>query len=134
MFVDGERLSSDGGLIDLEEGVFGHDATIGGDDGTLEHVSITGINRINGSSYLFNLKDITRNDHGSFDFLKTTTSENDGFESEGFLQLLDNRTGLEFLDKPNRGVEKQQSADNTEVDPIFETRGKDSSGLREKTC
>lgn len=62
--------------------------------------------------------------------METTTTENDGFESEGFLQLLDDRTGLEFLHKPNRGVEKQQSADNTEVDPIFETRGKDSSGLR----
>jgi len=65
--------------------------------------------------------------------LKTTTTEDDSFKGEGFLQLVDDRTGLEFLDEPNRGVKKQQSADNTKVDPIFKTRSKDSSGLREKT-
>ena len=35
MFVDGERLSGDGRLINLEICVFGNDTTIGGDDGAL---------------------------------------------------------------------------------------------------
>lgn len=35
VLVDGERLTSDGGLIDLEESIFGNDATVGGNDSTL---------------------------------------------------------------------------------------------------
>jgi hypothetical protein len=35
VLVNSEGLASDGGLIDLEEGIFGNDATISGNDGTL---------------------------------------------------------------------------------------------------
>ena len=35
MLVDRERLARDGGLVHLQEGILGDDATIGRDDGTL---------------------------------------------------------------------------------------------------
>ena len=35
VLVDSERLTSDGGLVDLEEGILGDDAAISGDNGTL---------------------------------------------------------------------------------------------------
>jgi hypothetical protein len=35
VLIDCEGLSGDGGLIDLEEGVVGDDATVGWNDGTL---------------------------------------------------------------------------------------------------
>lgn len=36
---------------------------------------------------------------------------------------------LELLDKSNRGVQKKQSADDSEIDPILETGGKNSGSF-----
>ena len=35
MLINSKRLARDGGLVDLEEGILGDDATVGGDDCTL---------------------------------------------------------------------------------------------------
>ena len=53
VLVDGERLTSDGALVNLEESIVGDNTTVGGDDGTLLH-----------------LEDIAGNDLGGLDFLE----------------------------------------------------------------
>lgn len=104
MLVDCERLTGDGGLIDLQESIFGNDSAVGWDNGTF-----------------FDLKNVTGNDFWCFNLLKLTITENRGLESESLFQLLDDGTGLEFLDETDTGVENEQSADDTEIDPILET-------------
>jgi hypothetical protein len=52
VLVNSEGLAGDGGLIDLKVGIFGDNATVGGDDSTF-----------------LNLEDITGDDFGGFDFL-----------------------------------------------------------------
>lgn len=84
-------------------------------------------------AYLFNLEDITRNDLGSFNFEEAAVTENNSFESERLLQFFDNGTGLVFLDETNRGVKKEQSANDSEIDPVLKTCGENSSSLRELT-
>ena len=49
--------------------------------------------------------------------------------SNSLLELVDDGTSLELLNETDSGVEKQQSADDTEVDPVFETSSQDSSRL-----
>jgi hypothetical protein len=112
VLVDSERLTSDGRLINLEESILGDDATVGGDNGTL-----------------LDLQDITGNDLGGLDLLEGTVTEDDSLEGQSLLELLDDGTGLELLDETNTGVEQQQGADDTEVDPILETGGQDSGSL-----
>jgi hypothetical protein len=112
VLVDSERLAGDGGLIDLEVGIFGDNATVGGDDGTF-----------------FNLKNVTGDDFGGFDFLELAVTEDGGLESESLLEFFDNGAGLVFLDETDGGVEQQQGANNTEIDPILKTGSKDSGGL-----
>ena len=114
VFIDGERFSGDGRLIDLDESILSDDATVCGDDGTF-----------------FNLDDIAGDDFGGFEFDKSTISKSDGLESECLLQFFDNGTSLEFLDETDSSVEKEQSADDTEIDPILKTSGKNSSSLNE---
>lgn len=41
VLVDSERLASDGGLINLKEGIFGDDATISGNDSTLKQTQVS---------------------------------------------------------------------------------------------
>jgi hypothetical protein len=65
VLVDSERLTRDGRLVDLEEGIVGNDATIGGDDGTL-----------------LNLQDIAGDDLGSLNLLQGTVTENNSLESK----------------------------------------------------
>jgi hypothetical protein len=65
VLVDSERLASDGRLVDLEEGIVGHNAAIGGNDGTL-----------------LNLQNITGNDLGGLNLLEGTVTEDDSLESE----------------------------------------------------
>jgi hypothetical protein len=65
VLVDSERLAGDGGLINLEIGIVGDDATVGGDDGTL-----------------LNLEDITGNNLGGLDLLQGTVTENNSLESK----------------------------------------------------
>lgn len=112
VLVDGERLTGDGGLINLEESALGNDATISGNDGTL-----------------LNLQNITRDDLGSLNFLKGTVTENDSLESESLLEFFDNGTSLEFLNETNTGVEHEKTADDTEIDPVLKTGSQNSSSL-----
>ena len=80
VFVDSKGLSSDGRLIDLEICVFCNDTTIGGNDGTLELLAVVrhGVICDCFATYLLDLKDITRNNHGCFDFGKLPITKNNG--------------------------------------------------------
>ena len=82
-----------------------------------------------GFTHIFDLKDITGDDHGSFDLEEPTVTENDGLQSQSLLELVDDRPGLEFLDETDGGVEKEQGADDTEVHPILESGGENGSSL-----
>jgi hypothetical protein len=113
VLVNSEGLASDGGLIDLEEGVFSNDAAVGGNDGTF-----------------FNLKNVTWNDFRGFDFLEFSVTENGSLKSECLLQFLDDRSSLEFLDETDGGVKQKECADDTEIYPILKTSGEDSGALR----
>jgi hypothetical protein len=135
MLVDGERLTGKGGLIDLEESIFGNNATVGGDDSTLlrdnelaNEIMSQSANQ-KSFTHLLNLEDITGNDLGSLDLLEGTVTENDSLESESLLQLVDNGTGLVFLEETDTGVKQEQSANDTEIDPILETGSENSSSL-----
>ncbi|KAK1239494.1 hypothetical protein MKX07_008982 [Trichoderma sp. CBMAI-0711] len=112
VLVDGERLTGDGGLVNLEESTLGDDATIGGNDGTL-----------------LNLQNITGDDLGGLNLLEGAVTEDNSLESERLLQLLDNGTSLELLDETNTGVEHKKTADDTEIDPVLETGSQNGSSL-----
>lgn len=75
------------------------------------------------------MQDITGDDLGSIDFTEGAITKNGGLEGERLLQFFDDGTGLKFLDETDGGVEQQQSADDTEIDPIFETGSQDGGGL-----
>jgi hypothetical protein len=115
VLVDGKRFTSDGGLIDLKEGILGDDATIGRDNGTF-----------------LDLKNITGDDLGSLNLLEGTVTENNSLKSESLLQLVDDGTSLVFLDETNGGVEQQKGANDTEINPILETGGKNGSSLHDE--
>jgi hypothetical protein len=115
VLVDGKRFTSDGGLIDLKEGILGDDATIGRDNGTF-----------------LDLKNITGDDLGSLNLLEGTVTENNSLKSESLLQLVDDGTSLVFLDETNGGVEQEKGADDTEINPILETGGKNGSSLHDE--
>jgi hypothetical protein len=112
VLVNSKGFTSDGGLIDLEESVFGNDTTVGRDNGTV-----------------FDLEDITGDDLGSLDLEKTTITKNDSLQGKSLLELIDDGTSLEFLDETDTGVEQEKTADNTEINPILETGGEDSGSL-----
>ncbi|CAH0059372.1 unnamed protein product [Clonostachys solani] len=114
VLVDSERFTSKSGLIDLEEGTLGDDATVSGDNGTI-----------------INLEDITGNDFVGLNLLQGTITEDSGLESESLLEFVDDRTGLVFLEETDTGVKEQETANNTEINPIFETGSENSSSLNE---
>jgi hypothetical protein len=75
MLVDGKRFTSDGGLIDLEEGIFSDDSTIGWNNSSLLRIGgqLTRPDaKASHRTHLFELENITGNDHWSFDFGETT--------------------------------------------------------------
>ncbi|GJD02139.1 hypothetical protein ColKHC_10964 [Colletotrichum higginsianum] len=119
VLVDGQRLTSDSGLVNLEESIFGDDTTIGGDNGTL-----------------LNLEDVTGDDFRGLNLLQGAITEDDGLESKSLLEFGNNlewgRSGLEFLDETDNSVEQQKTANNTEIDPILETSGEDGSSLHDE--
>lgn len=80
-------------------------------------------------SYLLNLENITGNDLRGLNLLEGAITENDSLESKSLLQFLDNRTSLVFLEETDTGVEQQESANDTEIDPILETSSEDGSSL-----
>lgn len=81
-------------------------------------------------AYLLNLKDITGNDLRGLDLLESTITKNNGLQREGLLQFVDNGTSLEFLDETDGSVEQEQTADDTEIDPVLETGSENSSSLK----
>lgn len=83
-----------------------------------------------GYSHLLDLEDITRDDIRGINLLEGTITENNSLEGESLLEFVDNGTGLEFLEETDACVEEQETADNTEIDPIFETGSKDGSSLK----
>jgi hypothetical protein len=129
VLVDSKRFTSDGRLIDLEESIFGHNATISGDNSTLFwSAGSIGAGRPH-KTHLLNLKDITGNDLRGINLEETTVTEHNSLESERLLELVDNGTSLEFLDETDRRVKQQKRADDTEIDPVLETRSKNGSSL-----
>ncbi|KAI6756513.1 hypothetical protein HG530_011111 [Fusarium avenaceum] len=80
VLVNGERLSSDGGLIDLAEASLGNETTIGGDDGSF-----------------LNLENITGNDLRGLNLLQGTVTEDNSLKGKSLLQFLDNTTSLILL-------------------------------------
>lgn len=102
VLVDSKGLTSDGGLIDLEEAVFGDETTIGGDDGAF-----------------LDLEDITGDDFRSFNLSELAVTEDGSLESERLLQFLDNGTSLVFLDETDSCVKQQEGANDTEINPIL---------------
>lgn len=112
VLVDSEGFTSDGGLINLEESIFGDDATVGGNNGAL-----------------LNLEDITGNNLGSLNLLEGAITENDSLEGKSLLEFLNNGTSLEFLNETNTSVKQEKSANDTEIDPILETGSENSGSL-----
>lgn len=82
-----------------------------------------------GETHLLDLEDITGNDLGGLNLLEGTVTENDSLEGKSLFQFVDDGTGLELLDETNAGVEEQKRANDTEIDPVFETGSENSSGL-----
>ncbi|PTD13270.1 hypothetical protein FCULG_00004147 [Fusarium culmorum] len=112
VLVDSERLSSDGGLINLAEAALGNETTI---------------SRNNGS--LFDLEDVTGNDFRGLDLLESAITEDNSLESKSFLELLDNGTSLVLLNEANTCVKKEKSANDTEINPVFKTSSKNGGSF-----
>lgn len=89
VLVDGKGLARDGGLINLEEGILGDNATVSGDNGSL-----------------LDLQNVTRNNLGGLDLLKGTITENNSLEGKSLLELLNDRTSLELLDETDTSVQQ----------------------------
>jgi hypothetical protein len=80
-------------------------------------------------AYFFDLKNITRDNFGSFDFLQLAVAEDGGLESKSLFQFLDDGTSLEFLDETDGSIEQEQGANDTEIDPILKTGSEHGGGL-----
>lgn len=80
-------------------------------------------------AYLFDLQNVAGDDFWGLDFLELAVTENGSLERERLLQFGDDGAGLEFLDEADGGVEEQQSADDTEVDPVLETGSEHGGSL-----
>ena len=80
-------------------------------------------------TYFLNLQNITRDNLWGLDFEKATITENDSLESQSLLELVDDRSGLVFLDEADGSVQQQKGADNSEVDPVLKTGSENSSSL-----
>jgi hypothetical protein len=115
VLVNSKRLTSNSRLINLEEAVLSNETTISG----------------NNSTFL-ELEEITGDNLGGLNLLDATITENNSTKGKSLLQLLDNRTGLEFLNETNSSVKTQKTKNDTKIDPVFKTGGKDSSGLHDE--
>lgn len=80
-------------------------------------------------TYIFDLDDITRDNLRRGNLSEVTITKSSSTESERLLEFVDDRTGLEFLDETNGGVEQEKSADDTKVNPILKTGGKNGGSL-----
>lgn len=84
---------------------------------------------VSGQSHLLDLEDITGDDVRGVNLLEGTITENNSLEGKSLLEFVDNGTGLEFLEETDAGVEQQETADDTEIDPILETSSKNGGSL-----
>ena len=66
-------------------------------------------------------ENITRNEITGRDFLFLTISDDSCFECDISLKFSDDITSLLFLIPSNKGVEEQDSDNDTEIDPILKT-------------
>lgn len=80
-------------------------------------------------THFLDLEDISGNDFGGLNLLEGAITEDDSLESKSLLQFVDDRSGLVFLDETDTSVKQQQSANDTEIDPVLETGGQDSGSL-----
>ena len=80
-------------------------------------------------AYLLELQNVTRNNFRGLDFLQSAIAQHGGLEGERLFQLVDNGTGLEFLDETDSRVEQQKRANDTKIDPILQTGGENSGSL-----
>lgn len=87
-----------------------------------------------GTTHFFNLENVTGDDFGRLDFIEATVTENHGFQGKGLLEFVDNGASLEFLYEADRGVQKEQCANDAEIYPVLKTSGKDSSSLNSSEC
>lgn len=71
--------------------------------------------------HFFNLENITRHYFGCIDFYHVSATDANSFESERFLQFVNDGASLKFLDEANRGIEHKQSNNDAKVNPILET-------------
>jgi hypothetical protein len=80
-------------------------------------------------TYLFDLQNVAGDDFWGLDFLELAVTENSSLERECLLQFGDDGAGLVFLDETDGGVEEQQSANDTEVDPVLKTGSEHGGSL-----
>lgn len=80
-------------------------------------------------AHILDLQNIARHDLGRVDLEESTVTEHHGLERERLLELVDDGAGLELLHETDDGVEEQQRADDTKVDPVLESGGEKSSSL-----
>ena len=81
-------------------------------------------------SYLLELENITGDDLRSINLEETAITEDNSLKSQSLLQFIDNRTSLVFLDETNTSVEQEETANNTEIDPILKTGSQESGSLK----
>lgn len=81
------------------------------------------------TTYFLNLENVSWNNFWSLNLKETAVTEDDSLQCKGLLQLVDNRSCLEFLDETDSGVEEEKGANDTEIDPILKTCGKNGSSL-----
>lgn len=67
---------------------------------------------------------ISRHDRFHRDLILTAIASDNGLQSQGFLQTVDDVTSVVLLDKPNDSVEQQEPTDHTEIDPVLQTGSK----------
>ena len=75
------------------------------------------------------MQDVTGNDLWGLNLDELTITENSSLESESLLQFGNDRAGLIFLNETDSGVKQQQSANDTEVDPVLKTSSKNGCSL-----
>lgn len=78
------------------------------------------------------LEDITGDDLRGLDLLERAITQNNGLEGKRLLKLLDDGTSLELLDETDGGVEDEQGANDTEINPVLKTGSENGGGLHDE--
>lgn len=85
VLVDGKRLSSNSGLINLEESIVGDNATISWNDSTLVWLMIWHDVMARWWTYFLDLKNVTWDNLRSLNLKKTTIAKDDSLECKSLL-------------------------------------------------